>query len=74
MLHYKAGMHERIASFKAELAVNTRKRNPFIAKVNERSLEQARTFKQKKEMEEMDLDLMDDQGMDDIQAKLDMEV
>jgi hypothetical protein len=74
VLNYKAEMHERIASFKAELAENTRKRNPFIAKVNERSLAQARTFKQKKETEEMGFDLMDDQGMDDIEAKLEMEV
>lgn len=78
-------MHEKQAEFERELAANTRKRNPFIAKVNEKSLAKAHAYKQKKEMQLAMYDeeygdevhaggLMDDAGIDDIQAKLDMEV
>lgn len=37
-LEYKTKMHEKIAEFENNLAADTRKRNPFIAKVNEKSL------------------------------------
>lgn len=87
VLGYKTAMHAKQAQFEQDLAANTRKRNPFIAKVNEKSLAQATAYKNKKEMQmaqiaayeeainERTMGLMDDyDGMDDIQAKLEMEV
>ena len=84
-LEYKTDMHEKQHEFEKDLAANTRKRNPFIAKVNEKSLAKAHAYKQKREMqfamhdedygdEVHGMDLLDDAGVDDIQAKLDMEV
>lgn len=84
-LEYKTDMHEKQAEFERDLAANTRKRNPFIAKVNEKSLAKAHAYKQKREMQLAMYDeeygeevhgggLMDDAGVDDLQAKLDMEV
>lgn len=61
-----------------DLAANTRKRNPFIAKVNEKSLAQAHAHKQRREMtlamqyedygDELGqaINFMDDHEMDDI--------
>ena len=84
-LEYKTEMHEKIAEFERNLAADTRKRNPFIAKVNEQSLAQAHAYKHRKEIEQAMHDdygdefaagmgLMEETGMDDIQAKLEMEV
>ena len=83
-LEYKTDMHEKQHEFEKDLAANTRKRNPFIAKVNEKNLTKARAYKQKRDNQyaiEEDygdevhgMDLMDDAGVDEIQAKLDIEV
>lgn len=79
VLGYKTAMHAKQAQFEQDLAANARKRNPFIAKVNEKSLAQATAYKNKKEMQtaqiaayeetinERTMGLMDDHdGMDDI--------
>lgn len=47
-LEYKTNMHEKQINFETDLAANTRKRNPFIAKVNELSIAKAQAHQQKK--------------------------
>lgn len=46
-LEYKASQHEKQQASEGALLEAQRKRNPFVAKVNEQSLAKATAFRQK---------------------------
>ncbi len=49
VLEYKSEMHERQAKFAEQAKVNKTKRNPFNAKINEQSMQNATRAKERKE-------------------------
>ena len=52
-LQYKATQHEKQANFRANLKEKEKKRQPFVAKINEQSLAKATVFRQNRQaMEE----------------------
>jgi len=49
VLEYKTDMHERQKQFEEEAKVTKLKRNPFNAKINEQSLQNATKMKERRE-------------------------